>query len=582
MRYAPCMKKKCRILQPNTETVNQVLKVLKCSPVFASILVNRGLTSPKNISDFLNPSLNRLRPPFCIKDIDIAVQRIYSAIKGNEKILIFGDYDVDGVTATTLLYQFLSYVGTDVSYYIPHRLKEGYDLQATHIRNQAVANRINLIVTVDCGSNSHEAVHTARRLGIDVIITDHHKISYPTPPALAIINPNQRDCSAGFEHLAGVGVAFYLLIALRKHLRDCHFWQNRPEPNLKQFVDLVALGTLADQVPLRFENRIFSAIGTDLIQSSKRPGIRALVEVNGLKLNAITTEDLIFRFAPQLNAAGRMGHAKKAVELLTSIDPDAVKKKADMLNRMNANRRHIEKKIIDDICQHINHNPLELQRNALVLTSKKWHLGVLGIVASRLVEKYHRPVILLNTKEKEGKGSARSIPGFNLYKGLQACSIDLESFGGHPAAAGLKIKNENIEPFKQHFEETIQKMTKSDDFVPRISIDYLLDFDQISDSLIDELESLKPHGPGNPAPIFLTKNVDVLSSKIVGGNHRQMQLIQTSGRESKPFRAIQFNVQADSPLKDSFEQIVFKLDWNRWNGKKTKQIMIEDTEAFAI
>ena len=576
------MKKKCEILRPNTDTVKQLSKVLKCSAVFASILVNRGMAAPADISDFLNPSLNLLRPPFCLKDIKIAVQRIYEAIKNDEKILIFGDYDVDGVTATTILYEFFCYVGIDVSYYIPHRLTEGYDLQVTHIREHALANRINLIITVDCGSNCHEAVQAANKAGIDVIITDHHKISNPLPPALAIINPNQRDCSAGFEHFAGVGVAFYLLISLRKHLRDMHFWHNRQEPNLKGFVDLVALGTMADQVPLTFENRIFSVIGTEVIQGSKRPGIKALAEISGLKLKAITAEDLVFRLSPRLNAAGRMRHAKEAVELLTTIDPDAAKQKADILNQMNVNRQHIEKKIIDEICQHINNNPHVLQKDALVFSSPKWHLGVLGIVASRLVEKYHRPVVLISTKGKEGKGSARSIPGFDLYKGLQACSNDLENFGGHPAAAGLKIKYEKIKSFEQHFEKTVQKMTGPNDFLPRITIDYMLDFDHISDSLIDELESLKPHGPGNPAPIFMAKNVDVLSSKIVGGNHRQMQLRQTSDRTGKTFRAIHFNAKTDPPLKNSFEQIIFRLDWNRWNGKKTKQIMIEDTEAFTI
>ncbi len=582
MRYVPFMKKRCEILQPNTDTVEQLLKVIKCSPIFASILVNRGMASPEDISDFLNPSLNLLRPPFCIKDINIAVQRIYKAIKDNEKLLIFGDYDVDGVTATTILYQFFCYVGIDVSYYVPHRLTEGYDLQVTHIREHALANRIKLIITVDCGSNSHEAVQAANKVGIDVIITDHHKISRPSPPALAIINPNQPDCPAGFEHLAGVGVALYLLVSLRKHLRDRHFWHNRPEPNLKEFIDLVALGTMADLVPLTFENRIFCAIGKEVIQDSKRPGIQALVEASGLKLKVITAEDLVFRLSPRLNAAGRMGHAKEAIELLTTIHPDTAKQKAGILNQMNVNRQHIEIKIIDEICQHINNNPHVLQKGALVFTSSKWHLGVLGIVASRLVERYHRPVVLISTKGKEGKGSARSIPGFNLYKGLQACSKDLESFGGHPAAAGLKIKYEKIKPFEQHFEKTVQKMTGPNDFLPIITIDYVLDFDHISDSLIDELESLKPHGPGNPAPIFMAKNVDVLSSKIVGGNHRQMQLRQTSGRTGKTFRAIHFNAKTDPPLKNSFEQIIFRLDWNRWNGKKTKQIMIEDTETFTI
>ncbi len=572
------MKKQWQILRPDIHTVDKLCMILKCHPAIASILVNRNIVSEEDASNFLNPSLNRLNPPFSIKDMDAAVNRILTAIKQNEKILIFGDYDVDGITATTILLEFIRSAGADVSYYIPHRTNEGYGLQNNHISDYALSKKINLIITTDCGSGSHDAVKTAKSAGIDVIITDHHIISDTIPPAVAVVNPKRHDCPSGFDDLAGVGVAFYLLICLRKKLRDIHFWQNRPEPNLKSVCDLVALGTLADMVPLVAENRILSRTGLDIITSSNRPGLNALIEASGINKNDVDTDDMVFGLAPRLNSAGRIDHASIAVELLTTKNIEIAEQIAQSLNHMNQRRRSIENRMLAQIEGQLKKNPHLLQKNTLVLAHQDWHLGVLGIVAARIMQKYFRPVVLITTSAGIGKGSARSIPGVDLYKGLLACADDLENFGGHSMAAGIKIKTEKIARFQTNFENAIGNMTKPDDFIPKISIDYELDFDDIADALIDEIESLKPFGSGNHEPLFMSRNVKVASSKIVGKNHRRMLLKQASGSAGKTFNAIHFNIDPSIPLKEHFDQIAFRLRWNRWNEKKSAQLIIEEVK----
>jgi len=575
------MKKKWRILQPDKKSVQKICDHTKCNPIIATILVNRNIISPANALNFLKPSLNNIRPPFSIKDMDAAVSRIIAALTGNEKILIFGDYDVDGITATTILSEFLRYAEADVSYYIPHRIKEGYGLQINHILDYALPRKINLIITADCGSSSHAALKAAQNVRIDVIVTDHHKISDKPPPAVAVINPKRHDCTSGFHDLAGVGVAFYLLINLRKRLRDTHFWHNRPEPNLKNLCDLVALGTVADMVPLVNENRIFTKTGLDLINYGNQTGIKALIEASGIKSRYVDTDDIAFKLAPRLNAAGRIAHASTSVELLTAKNMETGRKLAGTLNKMNISRQNIEKKIFEEIGGHLEENPHLLRQTTLVLSDREspneWHEGVLGIVASRLMKRYFRPVVIIAIKDGIGKGSARSIPGFDLYDGLLACANDLENFGGHSMAAGLKIKAENIDIFQRNFEKTALKMTKPDDLGPTIFIDYELDFDDISDELIDELESLKPFGTANPEPLFTARNIKVLSSKIVGGNHRRMLLKQSSGKTGKTINAIHFNIDTGLPLKENFDRITFRLGWDRWNDKKTVQIVIEET-----
>jgi len=570
------MKRKWRILKPDKKLAENISKALNCSPLIASLLVNRGIFSSKDAHDFLNISLDNIRHPFSMKDMDTAVSRIYKAIKFHEKILVFGDYDVDGVTSTALLMEFLRHTGADVSYYIPHRTKEGYGLQKSHITGIAVPAGINLIITVDCGSSSHEAVKAALEAGIETVITDHHMVPEKLPEAIAVINPKRSDCSSGFHDLAGVGVAFYLVICLRKFLRDMRFWESRPEPNLKNLCDLIALGTVADMVPLKDENRIFTKTGLDLINSGSRTGISALIKESGSNKYLFDSEEIAFRLAPRINALGRIDHAKEAVELLLSDDPGASGKIARQMNMMNAKRQTIERKILDDILEYIDSNPDALEHQSIVLSNQSWHQGVLGIVASKMVEKFHRPVVLFAEKDGFAKGSGRSIPSFNLYEGLKACSKALEGFGGHSMAAGLSIKIDNLGLFKKEFEKTVAKMSLPEDSLPFVSIDHELEFNDINPNLIDEIESLKPFGAGNPEPVFLARNVTVISSEIVGENHRRMILSQTSGKEEKTYNAIHFNVVPDSEENNYFEEMAFRLRWNRWNGNKSIQLVIEN------
>jgi len=573
------MNKNWKILQPDTELVEKISSVMNCSRVAAAVMVNRNIVSPEKASRFMKAELRNLRPPFSMKDTDIAVRRIYDALMKREKILIFGDYDVDGVTGTTLLLEFLQDAGANVSYYIPHRVKEGYNIQPFHISDHAIPKKINLIITVDCGSGSSEAVRRATDAGIDVIITDHHNISGTMPGAVAVVNPKRPDCTAGFDNLAGVGVAFFLLICLRKYLRETDFWKGRREPNLRNFCDLVALGTIADVVPLVDENRILSKTGLELINSPSRPGIKALIKACAISNYAVATEDISFRLAPRLNAAGRMGHASMAVSLLTTDDMEKAREIASSLNLMNQDRQSIERNIFDQIVEYLKEHPHLTRKSTIVLSHPGWHEGILGIVASRVVRRYFRPVILIGTRNGTGKGSGRSIPGVDIHAGLLACANDLEHFGGHPMAAGLTIKSENIPRFQEHFENAIQDISSDGDFIQTISIDLELDFDRITDHLIDELESLEPFGEGNPEPLFMARDIRVATSKIVGKNHRRMTLTQklSDRRMSRPVNAIQFNINPEQGLPNRFHQIAFRLGWNRWNGRRTAQITLEET-----
>ena len=572
------MKNHWHMFDPDPHKVKELSQKLSCHPVTASVLINRDIHTIQTATDFLSASLNNIRSPFSLKDMDVAINRIYKAITANEKILIFGDYDVDGITATVILLNFLRYAGADVSYYIPHRVTEGYSIQPGHISRYARPHKIDLIITADCGSDSHQAAAAAKKSGIDMIITDHHTITENIPPALAVINPKRRDCPAGLQNLAGVGVAFFLLICLRTHLREKGFWQERPEPNLKNYCDLVALGTVADMVPLIEENRILCKTGLKLIPAGRRTGLAALLEASAIHNDFLNADDIAFRLAPRLNAAGRMDHAARAVELLTAKDMDIAGKTAHTLNLLNQKRRQIEQGMLADIQRFLENNSSLRQRRSLVLSGQGWHVGVLGIVASQIVNAYYRPVVLITTRDGIGIGSGRSVAGLNLYDALASCKPYLETFGGHSMAAGLKIREENIADFQNAFESVIQRISQPEDLTPTLHIDSELDFDIISDALVNELEALMPFGSGNPEPLFLTANVTVVSSKIVGKNHRRMILRQSSKPNTPVFQAIQFNVDSRVSKKHNFSQIVFKLRWNRWKDRKTTQLVVEDLQ----
>ncbi len=571
------MKTKWKIHQPDKEIVKGLRSALKCSHITASILAGRGITTPEQARDFLNPAISRIRPPFDMKDMAAAAKRAALAITNNEQVLIFGDYDVDGVTSTTLLLEFFKYTRTNVSYYIPHRSDEGYGLQKNHVETFAKGgNKPHLIITVDCGSSSIEAIKAATAAGIDVIVTDHHKVPQ-IPECIAVVNPKRDDCNAGFDDLAGVGVAFYFAVTLRKELREQGYWKRKKEPNLKDYCDLVALGTLADMVPLTQENRIFTKTGMEVIHQGKRPGIQALINASGIKNGKLESDDIGFRLAPRLNAAGRLGHANTAVELLTAKNLEAASRVAHTLDSLNSERQQTEKLALEDVFDRIQRNPDLVDRKTIVLVGGDWHEGVIGIMAARIAKKFFRPTILISVNDGTGKGSGRSIQGFDLFKGLSTCSDDLEVFGGHAMAAGLTIKQENIDRFKENFEQSAASMTSSQDYVRTVSIDLELNFELINDNLINELETLAPFGTGNPEPLFLAANLKIIKSFIVGESHKRLVLKQPPTGKGAVMNAIHFNPPEDAYTAETINQIAYRLRWNRWMDKKTPQLVIAET-----
>jgi len=570
------MKKAWHTLSADSEIVAKIRRCLKCSPATATVLVNRRILTETDARRFLDTSLAQMRPPFDLAGMDTAVDRVFRALKLGQKILIFGDYDVDGMTATAVLLEFFRQLDANVSYYIPHRIREGYGLQPDQIEAHAVPNRIELIITADCGSNSHRAVEAAAAAGIDVIITDHHQISDDLPPAAAVVNPSRSDCCGGFEGLAGVGVAFCLLVCLRKRLRDESYWGRTPEPNLKELCDLVALGTVADMVPLRDDNRVLTAAGLDIIHTRRRPGLNALLMDSGTHTDTVDAQDIAFRLAPRLNAAGRLDHAGPGVELLTTPHPATARRLAAELGALNRQRQALEQETLQEILTLLERQPDLLRGKSLVIARSGWHEGVLGIVASRVLEIYFRPVVLISIGLQSARGSARSIPGFNIFKGLTACSAHLRNFGGHAQAAGLSLAVDRIDAFRRQFEETVAAATLPEDFFPGISIDCELDFKDISDSLMNELEALKPFGCGNPEPLFSAADVVVRSASIVGKNHRRMWLTQP-GCPGQRLQAIQFNIDPTAPAPNRFKRIAFRLRRNYWKGQKTLQLVIAET-----
>ena len=564
------------IHEPDPSLVQKLANSLGVDPLVAAVLVNRQITSLKTARAFLAPSLQDMTPPGAIKDIEQAARRLAQALSRGEKILVFGDYDVDGITATALLLDFLRMVGGRVSHYIPHRRKEGYGLRPHHIRERVLPNGYQLVITVDCGISSFEAVQMAASEGVDVIITDHHLPPERLPEAVAVINPKQSDCGAGLDHLAGVGMAFYLLIELRRQLRLSGFWEGRQEPNLVQLANLVALGTIADMVPLVAENRAFVQAGLPKMQN--RPGLKALMDISRVSARRIETEDIAFRLAPRLNAAGRVAHANLALRLLTTDSDRRARRIARTLDRLNTRRRQMETDIIEQIDHWIKSQPELLDQRALVLAADNWHEGVLGIVAARLVRQHVRPVLLLARRGSLLRGSARSIPGIDLHHLLTACRHHLEHFGGHAMAAGLTLHTDQLEAFRDELETILAAQTRPEDYRPRLILDAEISLDQIRPFLLDQLEALQPFGQESPEPLFAVRDVRVASHRVVGGHHRQMVLKSANAHDKTMHQAIQFNVDPNRPPPSEFKRMAVHLRWNRWNGSKRPQLLVTATE----
>ena len=552
---------------PLQETFSRELKI---SPLTAQVLANRGINQIDQAYQFLHPSLSHLHSPLLMKDMDKAVDRVIQALSRREQVLIYGDYDVDGVTSTAILILFFQSLQFPHRYYVPHRIEKGYGLHLDSVVKFAQEG-VKLIITADCGISDMDAVKKAREMGVDVIITDHHEVPEEIPPACAALNPKQRDCSFPFKSLAGVGVIFNLIIALRAKLRERGAWKDAEIPNLRRHLDLVAMGTVADLVPLLDENRIFVRFGMEELTEGNRLGPRVLKEACGLKDGIITTGNIGFKMAPRINAAGRLGDAQRAVELLVTQELREAEEIARELNQENSRRQRLEEDILTEIVGWIEEDDRLLQRSSLVFSSQSWHPGVIGIVASRLVEQYYRPTILISLDGDRGKGSGRGIEGFDIYEGIKMCSPLLVSFGGHRFAVGLTIEREKIEVFKDRLEELVSQSCKPSDFIPKIRIDSEVALPLINRDLIEELSLLAPFGPSNPKPIFCSGELKVRDSKVVGENSLKLKV-----EEDVIHDAIGFQMGYLHPLESQRIRIAFVPQINEWQGMKNIQLELRD------
>ncbi len=548
---------------------------LNISPLVAQVLINRGIETPEAAQSFLSARLTDLHSPLLMKDMDRATERIAAALAKKEKICICGDYDVDGITATTVMLLFLESAGAQVAFHIPSRLTEGYGMSIATVK-KLHADGVSLIITVDCGVSAFDEVACARAHGIDVIVTDHHEPPDRLPEAYAIINPKQSGCPFPFKGLAGVGVAFNLVMALRAKLRDRGFWQNGLEPNLKNYLDLVALGTIADMVPMLDENRIFVRNGLEILGQGCRPGIKALKSVCGMPDGPVAANMIGFRLAPRLNAAGRMAEAELSVQLLRTDNDDEAMAMARKIDEENTRRQQRERSILSEARNMVKKNA-ELP-DSLILSSPGWHPGVIGLCASRLSEEFSRPAILFAIDEKsgEGKGSARTVKGFDLYGAIKKCSSLLKAFGGHRDAAGLTVHMDNMYPFMQAFNAIVREQFASGDFQPMLAIDAEIPLGELSPALLEQIESLAPFGPGNAEPVFSTREIQSYSSMVVGNGHLKLKIKE----DGQFFDAIGFNMGTRYSLSNAAIRLAFVPQFNSYNGQKLVQLNLRDIKSL--
>lgn len=549
-----------------------------CFPETARILVGRGIVGIASFRDFLHPSIRNLPHPDCIKDLTKAADRIIAAMEKQEKIVIFGDYDADGITATVLLYGFLSRFYPHVSFYLPHREKEGYGLG----REQVIAfsgNGIRLIITVDCGIASFEAVEEASKRGMDVIITDHHRPGGILPGACAVVDPGQEDCPSGLDYLAGVGVSFYLAMALRKALRERGFWQKKPEPRLVSESDLVALGTVADLVPLTGINRILVRAGLNEIRENPRPGLEALCRVAGLSRKELDSEHIAYRIGPRINAAGRMAHPEIAAKLLLAETQEAAMPLALELDRLNAARQTEENRILAEIESLLDREPQRLLREVLLFAGSNWPPGTIGITASRLVKKFHKPVMLISIREGLGFASARSIPGFDLYLALDHCKNLLEQFGGHGMAAGFRVLPKNIASLERSICQFAEPFRDILGHAPPLLVDAPLSPASLSSKLLDEIEKIGPFGMENPLPLFVMENLVVVHSRSIGKDeaHRRLVLRPMGHAGGKTVQAVLFRAGKDARIPERLSTCIFHLR-RAWGKAGEVEMQIEAWE----
>jgi single-stranded-DNA-specific exonuclease len=560
------LQKRWNILKTDEQKVTALQKALNIHPVICNILVQRGLDDFNRSKDFFRPQLSALHDPWLMKDMDKAVERVLSAINSNEKILVFGDYDVDGTTAVACMLQFLRKIHPSVDFYIPHRYREGYGVSKAGI-DFANENGFTLIISVDCGIKSADLIAYAKTLGVDFIVCDHHMPDDVLPPAVAILNPKQKDCNYPYKELCGCGVGFKLMQALAPQF-------NLGDEDVFEYLDLVATAIAADIVPITGENRILAYHGVKKVNENPNKGIKALMQ-----LSKITTQmhinNLVFIIAPRVNAAGRMDDARKAVQMFVAETQEEALQYAEMLHSDNTDRREADSSITEEALAQITENKDWGNRRSTLVFKEHWHKGVVGIVASRLIEHYYRPTIVLTRSGEYAAGSARSVPGFNLYEAIHACREHLLGYGGHFAAAGMTLELEQVEAFREKFEEVVSSTIDPDLLIPEIVIDAEIALKDIKWPFYNILGQMEPFGPENLRPVFIAKKVmDTGWSKIVKEQHIRFSVRQDNvtitgigfGMADK-FHLLQLKKPVD---------IVFKIDENEWNGEKNLQLRMID------
>jgi single-stranded-DNA-specific exonuclease len=556
----------------NSEDVNHLKDVLGVEASIANLLVQRGIKTFDKAKAFFRPELSDMNDPYLMKDMEKAVERLERAIKSKEKILIYGDYDVDGTTSVALMYTFLKEFTSNIDYYIPDRYNEGYGISIKGI-DYAVANGNSLVIALDCGIKAIEKIKYANEQGVDFVICDHHTAGIQIPNAVAVLDPKRPDCNYPYKELSGCGVGYKLLHAycIKKGL---------PQEKLIPLLDLVVVSIASDIVPITGENRVLAYYGLKQLNSNPRRGLKAIIKIAGIQDKEISIDDIVFKIGPRINAAGRIETGKSSVELLVADSEESAHDMGDQINDFNNTRRSIDFNITKEALDFIGANKDLLDKKATVVFNPNWHKGVVGIVASRLTETYYRPTIVLTESNGFITGSARSVIGFDLYKAIESCSSLLENFGGHMYAAGLTMKKENFKAFKKRFEEIVADTIQNEQLVPSLEIDMELRLKEITPKLYKIIKQFEPFGPENMAPVFFTENiVDNGTGKPVGNSKEHLKLnLLHEDEPYKPYPAIGFSLaNYYSYISKGYPfDICYCIDENEYRGNVNLQLRIKD------
>lgn len=547
------------------------------SPIICLLLVQRGITTSEEARKFFKPNLSDLHDPFLMPDMDKAVKRLNRALGNKEKILVYGDYDVDGTTAVSLVFKYLRPYSSTLDYYIPDRYDEGYGISYKGI-NYAHENGVTLIISLDCGIKAIEKIEYAKEKGIDFIICDHHMPDDILPDAVAVLDAKRVDSTYPYEHLSGCGVGFKLMQAFAKS-------NNFPFSELEKLLELTAVSIASDIVPITGENRILAYYGLKQLNSNPSLGLKGIIDICGLTGKDITISDIVFKIGPRINASGRMMNGKEAVDLLLAKDVESAREKSENINQYNDERRELDKKITDEANAIIDEFANMEDRKAIIVYNPGWHKGVIGIVASRLTEKYYRPAVVLTKSSELITGSARSVTGFDIYKAIESCRDLLENFGGHTYAAGLSLTEENLEAFTDRFLKLAAEEIIPEQMIPQIDIDAVLDLKEINTKFMGELKRMNPFGPNNQKPIFCSANVkDYGTSKLVGKELEHIKLELIDDKSNTPIHGIAFGMHEHSKHIKGMSpfNICYTIEENTYNGNTTLQLMVKDIKVDDI